>query len=61
MDWKDQLEEIVNNAQTTPTFQEWLATVGFSEIPLGLAGPVQVASLMRSLYQRYRREYPNAA
>lgn len=57
MDWQAQLRDIVDKARQVPTFEEWLTTTGYGEIPGTLTNPLQMRSLMKTLYLRYRSEF----
>ena len=65
VNWEQQLGEIVRKAWHVPihapTFEEWLQTTGYRQIPEDLNGPLDLQSVMRTLYRQYRNEYPDAA
>lgn len=61
MDWQDELRDIVDNARRVPTFPEWLAAGGYEQMPATLTSPLQMRSIMRTLYMRYCSEYRRAA
>ena len=61
MNWQDELAELVRNAKRPPTFREWLAAGGYAKISHSLPNPVQMQSLMRTLYRQYQNEFPEAA
>ncbi len=61
MDWQEQLRDIVANEQCVPSFEEWLATTGYQEISQTLTSPLQMRSIVQTLYVRYRNEYGKAA
>ncbi|HTJ27202.1 MAG TPA: hypothetical protein VMA36_13665 [Candidatus Limnocylindria bacterium] len=61
MNWQDELLQIVRDAGRLPSFQEWLRTSGYEDVPAGLTGPVQARTVMRTLYLRYLEDLRKAA
>ena len=61
MDWQDQLRGIVQRQRHVPSFAEWLRDTGYADIPQNLTGPLQMQSVMRTLYARYSNEYLKAS
>ncbi len=61
MAWQEQLQDIVNAARRVPTFEEWLAETGYADIPQTLTNPLQMRSVIHTLYVRYKNEYGEAA
>ncbi len=57
MEWETDLHDIVTHAQTTPTFEEWMETTGYRDIPETASGLVEMQSIVKTLYVRYRRTF----
>ena len=57
MPWEEQLSEIVAKAQAIPTFEEWLSTTGYRDIPPALGNATEMRSVIQTLFNRYKRTY----
>jgi hypothetical protein len=57
INWQDQLAQVVRGATSRNTsFADWLKATGYRDMPPTLTTPVQVQSIMLTLYRRYLRE-----